>query len=71
LAIALMAGNIAGLREKAASCFQDGIGISSGVMFEMMYGAYNSARVNQNLDRLSRFAFPILDFAGAGDEQRC
>ena len=54
--IALMAGKIAGLREKAAASFQDGIGVSSIVMFELMYGAYNSARVEQNLDRLSRLA---------------
>ncbi|MEK6636919.1 MAG: type II toxin-antitoxin system VapC family toxin [Pseudomonadota bacterium] len=65
IVIALMAGNIGGLREKAAARFQDGICVSSIVMFELMHGAYNSARVEQNLDRLSRLAFPILDFVEA------
>lgn len=60
--IALMAGRINGLRERTAARFAEGIGVSSLVMFELMFGAYNSARVAQNLERLARLAFPILDF---------
>lgn len=61
--IALMAGRISGLRELTAARFSYGIGVSSLVMFELMFGAYNSKRVAGNLDRLGRLAFPILDFA--------
>jgi tRNA(fMet)-specific endonuclease VapC len=65
IVIALMAGKISGLRERTAAHFQDGIGVSSIVIFELMFGAFNSARVEQNLDRLSRLAFPIFDFVEA------
>lgn len=60
--ISLMSGRNPELRERIAVRFNDGIGVSSLVMFELMFGAYNSARVAQNRERLTRLAFPILDF---------
>lgn len=40
----------------------EGVGASSLVMFELMFGAFNSARAAENLNRLAQLAFPILDF---------
>ena len=37
-------------------------GISSVVLFELYFGAFNSGRVQENLNLLAGLQFPVLDF---------
>lgn len=62
IVIALMGNRVPGLRDKVAASLSEGIALSSVVMSELMYGAFNSERIDINLDRLARLNFPILDF---------
>ena len=57
-----MASRAPGLRDKVAAKLSEGIVLSSIVMSELMYGAFNSQRIDINLDRLSRLNFPVIDF---------
>jgi tRNA(fMet)-specific endonuclease VapC len=38
--------------------------LSSIVLFELMFGAFNSLRVETNLDRLADLALPLIEFDG-------
>ena len=39
------------------------MGLSSVVLFELYFGAFNSARIQHNLDRIARIGLPMLDLS--------
>jgi len=59
--IALMAGKGA-IRDRVTSHEPGTIGVSAIVLHELMFGAYNSDRVDENLANLAGLTFPILRF---------
>ena len=63
--IAIMANQPAIMTSLATVAPSD-VGVSSIVMFELIFGAFNSARVSNNLERLQLLEFPVLEF-GAKD----
>lgn len=71
IVIALMARDPA-VRSRIVAQEPGSIFISSIVLHELMFGAFNSERVEANLERLERLAFPLLlfdeaDSRAAGD----
>jgi tRNA(fMet)-specific endonuclease VapC len=61
IVIALMAGNPI-VRSRIVAQKPGSIFVSSIVLHELMFGAFNSQRVETNLERLERLAFPLLLF---------
>lgn len=61
IVIALMAGNPA-VRSRIVERKPGSVFVSSIVLHELMFGAFNSQRVEANLEKLERLAFPFLPF---------
>lgn len=61
IVIALIAGNAA-TRSRIIAQPPGSVFVSSIVLHELMFGAYNSQRIDDNLVRLKRLAFPLLPF---------
>ncbi|MFA6117004.1 MAG: type II toxin-antitoxin system VapC family toxin [Sphingomonas sp.] len=61
IVIALMAGNST-VRSRIIAQEPGSIFLSSIVLHDLMFGAFNSQRVETNLVKLERLAFPLLPF---------
>ena len=64
IVIALMAGNPA-VRSRIVAQQPGSIFMSTIVLHELMFGAFNSQRTQVNLERLEKLAFPLLLFDDA------
>jgi len=62
--IALMSGRPPQIRERVRGLAPDEAGMSSIVLHELVWGACNSARVDQNLERIRRLHLPLIEFGG-------
>lgn len=60
--IALMAGDDLVMRRVRSTALNGGVATSSIVLFELLFGAFNSARVQDNLARLAKLALPAIEF---------
>ncbi len=61
IVIALMARHV-GVTGRLTKLTPGDVALPSIVMFELMFGAFNSTRPAENLDRLARLAFPVAEF---------